>query len=68
MRVAILESIIMPAGHEVEFDRILVNELKHQGHEPVFMVPQNFPFKVDYGTEVIYLEGGEVVTYAGVAK
>ena len=28
MRVAILESIIMPAGHEVEFDRILVNELK----------------------------------------
>ena len=28
MRVAILESIVMPAGHEVEFDRILVEELK----------------------------------------
>ena len=28
MRVAILESILMPAGHEVEFDRILVDELK----------------------------------------
>ena len=68
MRVAILESIIMPAGHEVEFDRILVNELKRQGHEPVFMVPQDFPFKVDYGTEIIYLEGGEVVTYAGASK
>ena len=39
MRVAILESIIMPAGHEVEFDRILVDELKRQGHEPVFFVP-----------------------------
>ena len=26
MRVAILESIVMPAGHEVEFDRILINE------------------------------------------
>ena len=35
MRVAILESIVMPAGHEVEFDRILINELKRQGHEPV---------------------------------
>lgn len=28
MRVAILESIVMPAGHEVEFDWILVEELK----------------------------------------
>ena len=25
MRIAILESIVMPAGHEVEFDRILVD-------------------------------------------
>lgn len=68
MRVAILESIIMPAGHEVEFDRMIINELKRQGHEPVLMVPENFTFKVDYGVEVIYLEGGEVVTYAGVSK
>ena len=45
MRVAILESISMPAGHEVEFDRILVNELMRQGHEPIFFVPANFPFK-----------------------
>ncbi|MEE0404380.1 MAG: glycosyltransferase family 1 protein, partial [Megasphaera elsdenii] len=45
MRVAILESIVMPAGHEVEFDRILVEELKKQGHEPVFFVPERFPFK-----------------------
>lgn len=27
MRVAILESIIMPAGHEVEFDRMIINEI-----------------------------------------
>ena len=33
MKIAILESIIMPAGHEVEFDRILVDELNNQGHE-----------------------------------
>lgn len=68
MRVAILESIIMPAGHEVEFDRILVNELKNQGHEPVFFVPERFPFKVDYGAEISYLNGGEVVTYAGANR
>jgi len=68
MRVAILESIIMPAGHEVEFDRMIINELKRQGHEPVLMVPENFTFKVDYGVDVIYLEGGEVVTYAGASK
>lgn len=68
MRVAILETIIMPAGHEVEFDRILVEELKRQGHEPVFFVPEKFPFKLDYKTEISYLSGGEVVTYAGVGR
>ena len=52
MRVAILESIVMPAGHEVEFDRILVEELKKQGHEPVFFVPEHFPFKLDYHCDV----------------
>lgn len=68
MRVAILESIVMPAGHEVEFDRILVDELKRQGHGPVFFVPERFPFKLDYHCDVEYLSGGEVVTYAGVGK
>ena len=68
MRVAILESIVMPAGHEVEFDRILINELKRQGYEPVLFVPENFPFKVDYGVDIVYLEGGEVVTYTGASK
>lgn len=68
MRIAILESIVMPAGHEVEFDRILVEELKKQGHEPVFYVPEHFPFKLDYHCDVEYLDGGEVVTYAGAGK
>lgn len=68
MRVAILESIVMPAGHEVEFDRILEEELKKQGHEPVFFVPEHFPFKLDYHCDVEYLDGGEVVTYAGAGK
>ena len=68
MKVAILESIIMPAGHEVEFDRILVDELSRQGHEPVMLVPENFPFKIKYNAKVDYLQGGEVVTYAGANK
>lgn len=68
MRVAILESIVMPAGHEVEFDRILIDELKRQGHTPVFFVPERFPFKLDYHCDVNYLSGGEVVTYAGAGK
>ena len=68
MRVAILESIVMPAGHEVEFDRILVDELKRQGHEPVFFVPERFPFKINYQTEVEYLDGGEAISYAGVSR
>lgn len=68
MRIAILESIVMPAGHEVEFDRILVEKLKKQEHKPVFFVPEHFPFKIDYHCDVEYLEGGEVVTYAGAGK
>lgn len=68
MKVAVLESIVMPAGHEVEFDRILVDELDRQGHEPVMLVPQNFPFKIKYRAKVDYLSGGEVVTYAGANK
>ena len=68
MRIAILESIVMPAGHEVEFDRILVEELKKQGHEPVFFVPEHFPFKLDYHCDVEYLDGGEAISYAGVSR
>ncbi len=68
MRIAILESIVMPAGHEVEFDRILVEGFKKQGHEPIMLVPEDFPFKLDYKTKVEYLEGGRAVSYAGVSK
>ena len=68
MKIALLESIVMPAGHEVEFDRILVEEMKNQGHKPIFFVPQNYPFKLDYKTDIEYLDGGEAVSYAGISK
>ena len=55
MNIAILESIVMPAGHEVEFDRILVEEFKRQGHQPCFFVPNNYPFKLNYKVPVIVL-------------
>ena len=42
MKVAILECIVMPAGHEVEFDRILVEELKKQGAIENFNVVKGF--------------------------
>ena len=68
MKVAVLESIIMPAGHEVEFDRILVDELNRQGHKPIMLVPENFQFKIKYNAKTEYLNGGGVVTYAGANK
>lgn len=68
MKVALLESIIMPAGHEVEFDRILVDELNRQGYEPMMLVPEKFKFKIKYNAQTGYLDGGEVVTYAGANK
>ena len=68
MKIAILESIVMPAGHEVEFDRILVEEMKNQGHEPIFFVPEKYPFKLDYHAKIDYLSGGEAISYAGVSK
>lgn len=62
MKVAILETI-MPSGHEVAFDRGFYDELKKQGHEPCFFVPENYPFQDDYSGDVQYIEGGEVISY-----
>lgn len=58
MRIAIFENIMTPGGHEVDFDRILVEELKALGHEIVFYVPEGFRFGMDYHTEVRHLSGG----------
>lgn len=66
MKIAILESIVMPAGHEVEFDRILVEGMNRQGYQPIFFVPEKYPFKLKYNAQVEYLDGGEAVSYAGI--
>ncbi|MBQ6005065.1 MAG: glycosyltransferase [Selenomonadaceae bacterium] len=62
MRLAIFENIMTPGGHEVEFDRILVEEFRALGHEVEFYVPENFSFQFDYQTPVNRLKG-DAVTY-----
>ena len=61
MRIAIFENIMTPGGHEVDFDRILVDELKALGHEIVFYVPEGFQFGMDYHVPVQYLSGAPVL-------
>lgn len=60
MRIAIFENIMTPGGNEVEFDRILVDELKNLGHEIIFYVPENFKFQLDYQAPVEKLRGDSV--------
>jgi glycosyltransferase involved in cell wall biosynthesis len=67
MRIALFESIQTPGGHEIEFDRILVEELQTRGHEVSFYVPRNHKFQYQYGVPVHFLPG-EGVTYAGVGR
>ena len=61
MRIAIFENIMTPGGHEVDFDRILVDELKALGHEVVFYVPEGFHFGMDYHVPVHHLPGASVL-------
>jgi glycosyltransferase involved in cell wall biosynthesis len=67
MRIAIFESIWTPAGHEIEFDRILAEELSALGHEVVFYAPQGHRFQLDYHKPIRYLPG-RGVSYTGISK
>lgn len=62
MKLAIFENIMTPGGHEVEFDRIIVEEFRALGHSVEFYVPENFSFQFDYHTPVNRLKG-DAVTY-----
>ena len=65
MRIGIFENIMTPGGHEVDFDRILVEELSKLGHKVSFYVPKGFHFAMNYHVPVQELPG-DVVSYAGV--
>ena len=70
MRIAIFENIMTEGGHEVDFDRILVEEFSALGHDVKFYVPENFIFKFDYKVPVTKLSGDAVVynTSRGIRK
>ena len=61
MRIAIFENIMTPGGHEVDFDRILVDELRALGHEVILYVPEGFHFGMDYRVSVEFLPGAPVI-------
>lgn len=61
MRIAIFENIMTPGGHEVDFDRILVDELRALGHEVMLYVPEGFQFGMDYHVPAYYLPGAPVL-------
>lgn len=65
MKLAIFENIMTPGGHEVDFDRIIVDEFQRLGHSVSFYVPENFSFQFDYGVPFDRLDG-EAVTYSSV--
>ena len=62
MRISIFENIMTPGGHEVDFDRILVEEMQNRGHAVNFYVPENFIFQFDYKVPIQHLNGN-AVTY-----
>lgn len=65
MKIAIFESILTPGGHEIDFDRLLVDEMQALGAEVAFYVPEGYEFKFEYGVPIQYLPG-EGVSYEGV--
>ena len=60
MRIAIFENIMTDGGNEIEFNRILVDELKNIGHEVFFYVPENFTFRLDYKVPVNKIKGDSI--------
>lgn len=64
MRFAIMECVVTPGGHEIDFDRLLVEELTALGHSVEFYVPEKHEFKWNYGVPVHHIPG-EGISYKG---
>lgn len=64
MKFAIVESVVTEGGHEIDYDRILVEELTSQGHIVEFYVPEGHIFKCNYGVPVHHLKGSGI-SYKG---
>lgn len=68
MRVAILETVKTTGGFEQEFDRLIIDELKKQGHSPELYLPENSSLPVEFGVPIKYMSGGASIDYEGVGK
>ena len=68
MKIAILETVKATAGFELEFDRIIIESLKSEGHEPVLFVPEGTVLDQDFSIPTTYLTGGEIISYDGAGK
>jgi len=64
MQFAIMECVVTPGGHEIDFDRILVEELQKLGHSVEFYVPEGHHFKWNYGVPVHEIPG-RGISYQG---
>ncbi len=68
MRVAILETVKADGGFELEFDHIIIETLKEEGHEPILFLPRDTDLGRDFGVPVRYLAGGRIVSYDGAGR
>ncbi|WP_296769596.1 glycosyltransferase [Selenomonas sp.] len=59
-----MECVVTPGGHEIDFDRLLVEELTALGHSVEFYVPEGHEFKWNYGVPVHHIPGAGV-SYQG---
>ena len=68
MRVAILETVKADGGFELEFDHIIIETLKEEGHEPILFLPKDTVLGREFHVPVYYLEGGRIVSYDGAGR
>ena len=68
MRVAILETVKADGGFELEFDHIIIETLKEEGHEPILFLPEGTDLGRDFHVPVRYLDGGRIVSYDGAGR
>ena len=68
MRVAILETVKADGGFELEFDHVIIETLKEEGHEPILFLPMGTEFGRDLHVPVCELEGGPIVRYDGAGR
>ena len=68
MRVAILETVKADGGFELEFDHIIIETLKEEGHEPILFLPMGTDLGRDFHVPLCELGGGHIVSYDGAGR